>query len=199
MGIYVNPNNRKFCKVLKAGNYVDKTGLISYINSVLGTKDCETVFTRPRRFSKTTACKMLEAYYSAGADSEDLFKGREIEKDPTYREHLNKHPVISFDLLAFKDKWKKLKPKKEKPAMMLPSSMIAISKLSSFTTSWGIFVFSNALLLPLLFITFMCFLFIQERQIQVSNNGIKAISSFNDRNISINLFKQSITPRDLFI
>ncbi len=118
MGIYVNPNNRKFCKVLKAGNYVDKTGLISYINSVLGTKDCETVFTRPRRFSKTTACKMLEAYYSAGADSEDLFKGREIEKDPTYREHLNKHPVISFDLLAFKDKRKKLKPKKENPAMI---------------------------------------------------------------------------------
>ncbi len=105
MGTHVNPNNRGFRKALKAGNYVDKTGLISYINSVLSTEDFETCFTRPRMFGKTTSCRMLAAYYSVGANSEDLFKRTEIEKDPTFREHLNKHPVISFDLLAFKDDW----------------------------------------------------------------------------------------------
>ena len=111
MGTYVNPDNDGFQKALKAGNYVDKTGLISYINSVLGTLEYETMFSRPRRFGKTMACDMLAAYYSVGANSEELFAGREIEKDSTFKEHLNKHPVIYFDLLAFKDKFARIKKK----------------------------------------------------------------------------------------
>ena len=105
MGTYVNPDNDGFQKALKAGNYVDKTGLISYINSVLGTLEYETMFSRPRRFGKTMACDMLAAYYSVGSSSRELFKGLEIEKDASFEEHLNKHPVIYFDLLAFKSEW----------------------------------------------------------------------------------------------
>jgi len=44
---------------------------------------------------------MLAAYYSEGCDSEKMFKGLEIERDPSFKEHLNKHPVISFDLISF--------------------------------------------------------------------------------------------------
>ncbi len=72
MGTYVNPDNDGFWKTLKTGRYVDKTGLISYINSVLETDDFETCFTRPCRFGKTTSCKMLTEYYYVGANSEDL-------------------------------------------------------------------------------------------------------------------------------
>ena len=111
MGNYVNPTNDCFLEALNSSMYVDKTGLISFFNSVLSTKYKEIVFTRPRRFGKTTACDMLAAYYSEGCDSETLFKGLEIEKDPSFKEHLNKHPVIYFDLIRFmlkKDKRKQV-------------------------------------------------------------------------------------------
>ncbi|MBR2811473.1 MAG: AAA family ATPase [Solobacterium sp.] len=101
MGIYVNPSNTGFLEVLNTGRYIDKTGLIAFFNSVLSTRDKEIVFTRPRRFGKTTACRMLAAYYSEGCDSEALFKGLEIEKDPSFKKHLNQYPVICFDLIRF--------------------------------------------------------------------------------------------------
>lgn len=47
MGTYVNPGDDGFRKTLKKGNHIDKTGLVSYINSVLSTEDYETCFTRP--------------------------------------------------------------------------------------------------------------------------------------------------------
>lgn len=43
---------------------------------------------------------MLEAYYSSGCRSKDLFEGLEIENDLTFEEHLNRHPVIYFDLIS---------------------------------------------------------------------------------------------------
>ena len=52
MGIYVNPGNSGFRKMIDGNKYVDKTGMISYINSVLNTIDDEICFTRPRRFGK---------------------------------------------------------------------------------------------------------------------------------------------------
>ena len=44
------------------GSYVDKTGLIAYINSTLGTSAKLTCVSRPRRFGKSFAAKMLCAY-----------------------------------------------------------------------------------------------------------------------------------------
>ena len=38
MGIYVNPGNTAFKEALNSMIYVDKSGLISYTNSVLNTK-----------------------------------------------------------------------------------------------------------------------------------------------------------------
>lgn len=105
MGDYINPSNDGFLETLNTGNYRDKTGLISYINSVLETEEYETCFTRPSRFGKTTACDMLAAYYSSGCKSRDLFRGLEIERDPTFEDHLNKHPVIYFDLFFFMRMW----------------------------------------------------------------------------------------------
>ncbi len=100
MGTYVNPENNAFKEIIASG-FVDKSMMISDINKTLETRKKETVFTRPRRFGKTTAAIMLAAYYSCGCDSRNLFNDLLISKDENYEEHLNKHPVIFFDLMRF--------------------------------------------------------------------------------------------------
>ena len=59
--MYLNPGNAGFRSMIK-GSYVDKTGLIAYINSTLGTSAKLTGVSRPRRFGKSFAAKMLCAY-----------------------------------------------------------------------------------------------------------------------------------------
>lgn len=44
------------------------------------------------------ALNMLNAYYSKGCDSRELFHGLKIENDPSFEKHLNKHNVISIDM-----------------------------------------------------------------------------------------------------
>lgn len=54
MGKYLNIGNAGFESVRKS-IYVDKTGLISFINKTLGTTDKLTCVSRPRRFGKSFA------------------------------------------------------------------------------------------------------------------------------------------------
>ncbi|MBQ9003163.1 MAG: AAA family ATPase, partial [Eggerthellaceae bacterium] len=42
---------------------------------------------RPRRFGKSYAAKMLVAYYSCGCDSASLFEGLEISRFNDFEEH----------------------------------------------------------------------------------------------------------------
>lgn len=100
MGKYLNIGNAGFESVTK-GIYVDKTGMISYINSILGTTDKMTCVSRPRRFGKSFAAKMLCAYYDKSCDSRKLFEGLEISKDATFEVYLNKYPVIYLDITLF--------------------------------------------------------------------------------------------------
>lgn len=72
MGNYLNIGNDGFSSAAK-GIYVDKTEMISYMNSILGTKDKLICASRPRRFGKTIAAKMLSAYYDKSCDSRGLF------------------------------------------------------------------------------------------------------------------------------
>lgn len=37
MGIYLNPSADGFASIMKTGDYVDKTGLIIYMNAVLNS------------------------------------------------------------------------------------------------------------------------------------------------------------------
>ncbi|MDY2885482.1 AAA family ATPase [Bariatricus sp. HCP28S3_E4] len=57
LGKYLNIGNAGF-ETVRKGIYVDKTGLISFINSTLGTSDKMTCVSRPRRFGKSFAAKM---------------------------------------------------------------------------------------------------------------------------------------------
>lgn len=78
MGIYLNPDNIKFQEAVNSKVYVDKTGLIRYMNSVLHTTQKYVCVSRPRRFGKSMAANMLTAYYSHGCDSRELFAGLRI-------------------------------------------------------------------------------------------------------------------------
>ncbi len=101
MGRFVNPDNSAFQVALNSKIYVDKTGLIKYTNSVLDTTDGYICNSRPRRFGKSYAANMLSAYYSKGCNSEAMFSGLEIGKDPSFKKHLNKYDVIHIDIQWF--------------------------------------------------------------------------------------------------
>ena len=97
MGMYLNPGNSGFAEKLKT-EYVDKTELIGLINRSIETNHKLTCVSRPRRFGKSYAAQMLCAYYDKSCDSRSLFEGLEIERDETYRKHLNKYDVIYLDM-----------------------------------------------------------------------------------------------------
>lgn len=98
MGMFVNPDNSAFRRALNSKIYVDKTGLISEMNSMIDTEQCCICNSRPRRFGKSITANMLTAYYSRGCDSEQLFAGKRISQSEQFREHLNKYDVIHFDV-----------------------------------------------------------------------------------------------------
>ena len=64
MGIFFNPGNGSFTKDRNYEIYVDKTELLKYLNRAIGTpKNCIAV-SHARRFGKSHAAGMIDAYYS---------------------------------------------------------------------------------------------------------------------------------------
>ncbi len=98
MALYLNLDSSKFCEYKSSEIFVDKSLLIKQCNHVFGTSEKYMCITRPRRFGKTLAISMLNAYYSKGCDSKEMFKDLKISKDPRFEEHLNKHNVIWIDM-----------------------------------------------------------------------------------------------------
>ena len=101
MGIYLNPDNEGFQESLRSKIYVDKTGLISYTNELVNTAQKFICVSRPRRFGKSMALRMLAAYYSCGCDSKRLFRGCRIEREESFQEHLNRYDVIFLNMQQF--------------------------------------------------------------------------------------------------
>ena len=100
MGMYLNIGNAGFSSVRK-GFYVDKSGLIAFVNNTLGTKDKLTCVSRPRRFGKSFATQMLCAYYDKSCDSRELFQDLKIAGDSMFEDFLNKFDVIYLDITWF--------------------------------------------------------------------------------------------------
>ena len=100
MGMYLNVGNAGFAAMTK-DRYVDKTGLISFVNGKLGTAGKLICVSRPRRFGKSYAAKMLCAYYDKSCDSERLFANYKIAADKSFKEYLNKFDVIYLDITWF--------------------------------------------------------------------------------------------------
>ena len=97
MGMYLNPGNEGFTEAIRT-DYVDKTGMLALINRTINTKKKLTCISRPRRFGKSYAARMLCAYYDCTCDSHDLFNGRNISNESSYEEHINKYQVIYLDM-----------------------------------------------------------------------------------------------------
>jgi len=81
MGTYLNPGKQSFQMAVNSEIYVDKTQMISYLNSVINTQQRFVSVSRPRRFGKTMAANMICAYYDREADSRELFEKRELAQD----------------------------------------------------------------------------------------------------------------------
>ena len=106
MGIYFNPNNGSFMKDRNYEIYVDKTELITYLNKYIGTpKNCLAV-SHARRFGKSHAAGMIDAYYSLGCDSTKLFENTKLSQTPDYKKYMNKYNVIHLDISSFWDNFK---------------------------------------------------------------------------------------------
>ena len=100
MGIYVNPGNSGFAEIADA-DYVDKTMLIELINRTVRKRNKFTCVSRPRRFGKSYAAKMLCAYYDRSCDSHELFDDKNIARSESYLTYLNHYNVIYLDITSF--------------------------------------------------------------------------------------------------
>ena len=106
MGTYVNPGNQAF-KRISGPNYVDKTELISLMNNRVGGDECLVCVSRPRRFGKSYAAKMLTAYYDRSCDSHPLFDDKIIARSDAYEGFINAYNVICLDISGFVSEIKK--------------------------------------------------------------------------------------------
>jgi hypothetical protein len=105
MSKFLDYGNSDFRSV-RNSDFVDKSGLINALNEKIDKEKRFMCISRPRRFGKSVAAKMIYAYYDRSCDSRELFKGLEITKSPDFEKHLNKYPTIYLDwnYFASKDK-----------------------------------------------------------------------------------------------
>lgn len=94
MGLIVNPDSIYFRINPPDRPYVEKTGLLKYMNRVLNTPEGYILMSMPHGWGKTFLSRMTASYYSLGSDYEKLFSSLEIGKDASFRDHLNSHDVI---------------------------------------------------------------------------------------------------------
>ena len=101
MGMYLDPGNESFRSDISSDIYVDKTELISILNSRIGKDRRYFAVSRARRFGKSMVAGMLDAYYSMGCDSREMFKPYKIYGAQSFEEHLNKYHVLHLDMAEF--------------------------------------------------------------------------------------------------
>lgn len=101
MGLYLNPGNDAFGISVSDDIYIDKSSLISFVNSRIGKRKRYICVSRPRRFGKSMAAEMLLAYYDRSCDSSHLFRNLKIAGSPSYSEHLNQYDVIFLNIQQF--------------------------------------------------------------------------------------------------
>ena len=106
MGIYFNPGNESFKQAKNSMIYVDKTGLIGELNKRLSTENKCFAVSHARRFGKSHAAGMIDAYYSRGCDSTKLFEDTQIAKNADNKRYMNKYNVIHLDISTFWDEFK---------------------------------------------------------------------------------------------
>ena len=103
MGTYFNPGNESFTCDKNSKIYIDKTGLLDYLNDVIGTNGKCIAVSHARRFGKSHAAGMIDAYYSRGCDSYELFRDTEIAAKDNFRKYMNQYNDIHLDISSVWD------------------------------------------------------------------------------------------------
>ena len=85
MGTYLNPGKQNYEMALNSEIFVDKSGMIQYLNAVLNTQQRFVSVSRPRRFGKSMAADMICAYYDREADSRELFEDSQLSRTKAFR------------------------------------------------------------------------------------------------------------------
>ncbi|MBR6204834.1 MAG: AAA family ATPase [Candidatus Methanomethylophilaceae archaeon] len=89
--------NSDFMQIRKGnGLYVDKTKLI--IDILENERIPAFLFTRPRRFGKSLAISMLDAFFNMDYAGNDWFDGLDVSKSDLCNLHKNAYPVICINL-----------------------------------------------------------------------------------------------------
>ena len=101
MGVYFNPSNESFTRARNSQIFVDKTGLIEYLNNRMSTEEKCIALSHARRFGKFHAAGMIDAYYSLGCDSTNLFHDTKIAAKEDFKKYMNKYNVIHIDVASF--------------------------------------------------------------------------------------------------
>ena len=106
MGIYFNPTNESFTQAKNSMIYVDKTELLEQLNLRLSTENKCIAVSHARRFGKSHAAGMIDAYYSLSCNSSKLFDNTKIAANADYKKYMNKYNVIHLDISSFWDDFK---------------------------------------------------------------------------------------------
>lgn len=101
MGIYLNPGAEMLRQARASQIYVDKTGLIGYLNRVINTEHKCACVSRPRRFGKTMAVNMVCAYYDRTVDGAREFEGLQIAASPSFDANRNRYDVLHINMQEF--------------------------------------------------------------------------------------------------
>ena len=107
MGTYLNPGKASYQMAFNSEIFIDKSEMISYLNSVINTSQRFVSVSRPRRFGKTMAADMLCAYYDREADSRSLFEKCKISKgegeasDLKWDKYLGRFDVLRLVMTEF--------------------------------------------------------------------------------------------------
>ena len=74
-----------------------------YLNKRLSTETKCIAVSHARRFGKSHAAGMIDAYYSRGCDSTKLFEDTKIASSVGFKKYMNQYNVIHLDVSSFWD------------------------------------------------------------------------------------------------
>lgn len=98
MGVYLNSGNDMFMQARRSKIYVDKSGVLSYLNSVIGTEQKYICVSRPRRFGKSITANMIANFYDRTCRADEDFSGLEILNDPDWHDRANHYNVLHINM-----------------------------------------------------------------------------------------------------
>lgn len=92
-----------FCNKKWEEHIWEHTLTLEILNQLIGTSENCLAVSHARRFVKSQAAGMIDAYYSLGSDSKELFSPYEIATKADFETHLNPYNVIHIDVSSVAD------------------------------------------------------------------------------------------------